>query len=78
MFPMYRVMKVTPGIVPGLSGAFMEPLSGWTTRARAQGHMFEWAPSVDSRSVLQIETRFTGTMTDNVIQGQKPVTRWDI
>ncbi len=78
MFGMYRVVKVTPGVHPGMDGCFLRPQSGWMTREDARALMFSWAPNVDSRDILQLERRFTGTLTDDVFRGQRQVTRWSI
>jgi hypothetical protein len=78
MFGMYRVVKVTPGTNPGIDGCYMVPQSGWMTREKARNLMFTWAPLTDSRDLLQMERRFTGTLTDDVFRGQRQVTRWSL
>jgi hypothetical protein len=48
------------------------------TREKARNLMFTWAPLTDSRDLLQMERRFTGTLTDDVFRGQRQVTRWSL
>ena len=78
MFGTYRVVRVTPGTVRGFDGAYVEPISGWMSRREAMDRLIGWAPVTSHTQVLQIERRFTGTLTQDAVRGQQTPTRWSL
>ena len=76
-FGMYRVVRVTPGLHPGINGCYLRPQSGWMTYDDARALAFQWISNIDSRDILELEHRVTRLLSDSM-RGRKARGPWDL